>query len=492
MANLILTCKPFQLVHFTSSGKSEITRTVDITLLKWIKYDDKKKQFLTKYMPPPYTEETNKLLYDLIQNNSDIVDNNWPNYVVKIVGHADTYEQAVMRLNELKIKEFAYTESEVDPGKKAKLATSQIKLQLKSLPDLKNIMNLSTIGEPQPSTSKEKSTNLSNFKKQRNSTTFSDKAAVNSQNSIKRKKKKQNSGVHRKKIVDSDSSSNSDSVPNKRRREMLKNNSSTRNKIIVDSGSSDNGDSVFNNRNKKEAKKNFNTQENPIREFSDDEDVSPDLDFGLTDFNAYEERKSLGNPRRTTENVKEKICDKKNNSRESKYEKNFSSVMREIKSLRIDIKDVHDNTKLLIGMLENLAILNLADKKSFEAEYNLILPLQTFDDVEILNQKLANEDCNKHFKATLQLSLSKDVGVRKVLNAIIKKYLCRDIVLKLTATKPSPGKTIFKNMKMCSSLLEVATEKFQISDDEVLSHLGIIFGNAKDWDGHRNRRKNDN
>ncbi|XP_043464227.1 uncharacterized protein LOC122499782 [Leptopilina heterotoma] len=273
MSDLILTCKPFQLVHFTSSGKSRITRTVDITLLKWINFDNKKKQFLTKYMPPPYNEETNKLLYDLIQNNEDALDRNWPEYVVKIVGHADTYEQAVMGLNELKIKEFAYTETEVNPEKRAKLAASKIKQQLMSLPDLNSIMNVSTIGEPQPGISGVKSKNVSNSKQYRNSTTFSDKTAVyydsqNSDNSLskvssKRNKAKKNSNAQRNNIVSQTSDVN-----------RLKNN-------IVDSDSSENHDPVPKKRRRKMLKNNSKTQRNPTREYSD-EDVSTEDLHGKT------------------------------------------------------------------------------------------------------------------------------------------------------------------------------------------------------------------
>lgn len=84
----VLHMKPYQLVNFVQTGEKCI-RSVDITLLKWIRYDESKKSLVTKYMPEPYTEQRNKKLYGLIKQNQ-VPDDRWPEYNIQIVGHAGT------------------------------------------------------------------------------------------------------------------------------------------------------------------------------------------------------------------------------------------------------------------------------------------------------------------------------------------------------------------------------------------------------------------
>ena len=89
MPDIVLTTKPYQLVNFIRSGRKAVTRSVDITLLKWIRYDKIKKRFVTKYMPEPYTHERTTILYDLIQvEKKASAPKDWPEYKIKIVGHA--------------------------------------------------------------------------------------------------------------------------------------------------------------------------------------------------------------------------------------------------------------------------------------------------------------------------------------------------------------------------------------------------------------------
>ena len=69
MSDIVLTTKPYQLVNFIHSGRKGVTRSVDITLFKWIRYDKIKKRFVTKYMSEPYTDERTTILYDLIEKS---------------------------------------------------------------------------------------------------------------------------------------------------------------------------------------------------------------------------------------------------------------------------------------------------------------------------------------------------------------------------------------------------------------------------------------
>ena len=77
MANLVLTTKPFQLVTFIRPGRQPMTRCVDITLLKWIRYDNLKNKFVIKYIPEPYNDEANVILYDLIEKEAPAPED-WP------------------------------------------------------------------------------------------------------------------------------------------------------------------------------------------------------------------------------------------------------------------------------------------------------------------------------------------------------------------------------------------------------------------------------
>lgn len=108
-----------------------------------------------------------------------------------------------MRLNQLKIDKFAYTESDTEPKKKKKMTEDQIKNKIQLLPGLEDILNVSNITMPtsgdsksanssisaltsknpeKPSTSgirisastnsKKESANLMNLKKTRNSSIF--------------------------------------------------------------------------------------------------------------------------------------------------------------------------------------------------------------------------------------------------------------------------------------------------------------------------------
>ena len=55
MSDIVLTTKPYQLVNFIRSSRKADTRSVDITLFKWIRYDKIKKRFVKKYTSEPYT-----------------------------------------------------------------------------------------------------------------------------------------------------------------------------------------------------------------------------------------------------------------------------------------------------------------------------------------------------------------------------------------------------------------------------------------------------
>ncbi|XP_046416034.1 uncharacterized protein LOC124177565 isoform X2 [Neodiprion fabricii] len=90
--------------------------------------DHENGHMLAKFAPPPYGNKTaNKLLESLIKSQSPALPN-WPEYVVELVGHADTYEKSIERLGILQNDEFAYTTDSDNTGQeKASQITEKIK-----------------------------------------------------------------------------------------------------------------------------------------------------------------------------------------------------------------------------------------------------------------------------------------------------------------------------------------------------------------------------
>ena len=76
--------RPFQLVEFIQKGPRKL-RPVDCVPTKWIRYDSIKKKSVSKFMPPPYTDKTNAILYKLVECELDAPDH-WQEYTVKLVG----------------------------------------------------------------------------------------------------------------------------------------------------------------------------------------------------------------------------------------------------------------------------------------------------------------------------------------------------------------------------------------------------------------------
>lgn len=77
----------YQLIEFVSRGPMK-TKAIDIVPSDWVSYKNGK--LVTKFMPPPYTNETNSVLHSLVQS-ADKAPESWPIYTIKIKGHASEY-----------------------------------------------------------------------------------------------------------------------------------------------------------------------------------------------------------------------------------------------------------------------------------------------------------------------------------------------------------------------------------------------------------------
>lgn len=74
----------YQLVEFVSRKKQ---KCIDVVPSEWVSFDRTKSTLVAKFMPPPYNEENNDLLYGLIKKRASAPED-WPTYSVKIRGQA--------------------------------------------------------------------------------------------------------------------------------------------------------------------------------------------------------------------------------------------------------------------------------------------------------------------------------------------------------------------------------------------------------------------
>ncbi|XP_033208786.1 uncharacterized protein LOC117167742 isoform X2 [Belonocnema kinseyi] len=169
-------------------------------------------------------------------------------------------------------------------------------------------------------------------------------------------------------------------------------------------------------------------------------------------------------------------------------EKKYDLLIREIRGLRAEIREVEANQDSLMNMFEAVSCTNYVPKKSFAEEYSLTLPfnkLQEFADFE--NRLATDENCCKEFKGSLALSFDKKI-MRKTVNNILKKYFHKNVSSQFTAVKRVATKLVFKEYHMCKCIIDVLAEKYKCSEEEVISDISTVLSNVKDWDGGRKLR----
>lgn len=118
----------FQIVEFISRGPKNKRRQTDIVPLLWITYDKKRGHYLTKFMPPPYTEDKSNFFHHLVKTKSPPLEE-WSDYHVDFVGEGKTYEEAKQKLDKLKndCKTIYTTDSEFGSGQKAEYIKRQVR-----------------------------------------------------------------------------------------------------------------------------------------------------------------------------------------------------------------------------------------------------------------------------------------------------------------------------------------------------------------------------
>ncbi|XP_043463672.1 uncharacterized protein LOC122499402 isoform X2 [Leptopilina heterotoma] len=453
--------KPYQLVNFIEEDEQTITRSVDITLLKWIRCDQSRNKLVTKYMPGPYNDKTNKILYNLIKKNEAPRDN-WPEYDIKIVGHADTYEQAINRINYLKIQEFAYTtDPEINKNEKRKIIEHQIKSSYETLPDVPRftqevIIPSSKADEPKDNKGKKKqgrklqeevSDHQPKIKKVKTSaldtrteSEFSHLLFYHDDESSSDLSDGKSSNNREKTAIDNADLTFLDGLPSTSTAN-LRNSSSNRKKTAIDTA-----DRIF-------------------------------VDNSAST--------STGNLQKGNKNnIKNKNLLKDDNN--SKYQ----FILKDLVLIKNKVEKIADDITVIKAILQSNKAAMYSGQKSFEEDFKLQLPFTTFEDFSKFSETLStNEECCNRFKAFIDyLSINTDDGIRRSLTIIIKKFFSRELVGLFTAAKKMPNKHLFKDFEFCKKLLEVYVIKFSTAEESVLSHIGAVFSNSKDWDGQRKTR----
>ncbi|XP_036149748.1 uncharacterized protein LOC105833247 isoform X3 [Monomorium pharaonis] len=97
----------FNIVHFYKS-KYEDKKSMDCVPSTWISFEPEKQELVAKFMPPPYTKKNCNVLHELVKNNKIPLEK-WPQYPIKILESAETYSEALLKMEKLIKEDFNYT-----------------------------------------------------------------------------------------------------------------------------------------------------------------------------------------------------------------------------------------------------------------------------------------------------------------------------------------------------------------------------------------------
>ncbi|XP_051154441.1 uncharacterized protein LOC127289420 [Leptopilina boulardi] len=99
--------KVFKIVEFIEYSTSD-KRSVDVVYATHIRYDSVR-GLLAKFMDgPSYTKEDSQLIREIVKNKVSAPED-WPEFKVKIIVETETYEEALMKLQDLDKKNYCCT-----------------------------------------------------------------------------------------------------------------------------------------------------------------------------------------------------------------------------------------------------------------------------------------------------------------------------------------------------------------------------------------------
>lgn len=117
--NNIEVLQTFTLVKFIHKGRRKQVEDIDIVPTNWIEFDKKRGRLATKFLAGPYNEEDNLLIHSLVQGLQDPPES-WPIYSVEVKGRANTYEEALKKLNRLQKEDSVLTMDSEDSDSEVK------------------------------------------------------------------------------------------------------------------------------------------------------------------------------------------------------------------------------------------------------------------------------------------------------------------------------------------------------------------------------------
>lgn len=98
----------YYLVEFVHRGRRRRVEQIDIVPSSRLSYDIRSKRPITKFLQQPYADEDILMLHSLIKSCA-VPPEDWPTFPVHIKAKADSYEEAMDKLDNLKTDSHALT-----------------------------------------------------------------------------------------------------------------------------------------------------------------------------------------------------------------------------------------------------------------------------------------------------------------------------------------------------------------------------------------------
>ncbi|XP_033231773.1 uncharacterized protein LOC117182776 [Belonocnema kinseyi] len=184
---------------------------------------------------------------------------------------------------------------------------------------------------------------------------------------------------------------------------------------------------------------------------------------------------------------------------DSRYSSGFKQfVVRELIKIKAQLDNIQQGQQQLVSKIEVVEIepkeANAMDR--FMEEYSLNLPFKSVTEFEHFDLTLrANPIARNKFMNSLLDLFDRNHIATKTLVTIMKKYMSRDVALSYTAVKPVKDKLVLKGTTFCKCVINVLLKNHvdkvtgnKATEQTLLSALGSVLANAKDWEGYRARR----
>lgn len=528
--------KPYTLVEFIPSGKqnnqksNKKPRSVDIVPTDWLLYDTKQ-NVLCKFLPPPYTQERCQILTELVEKRSPAPED-YPLYPANIVSHADSYAQALVRLQELESKKTAFTTDSEETNKKTvnniikvlkrkNKDPSYLKYLFENAADPEPEIVVNDLEECQNSSNSEDGSWLDDYSNKDTDQSTSDYEFLTD---LPAKRKKSRSNNHKPKKLKVSASKKKCSQPRFATFRVFPKTNIKKMKLPKKSPTVQ----IIPAKEDKSFQKSISKSEEAStiqastpQTFSDN--ALPEISTA-TDTDAMDlDTTSVWNPPPTQSNISSNfsIIPRLETSNMKTFSMaDFSDALNKLLTLDEKINKVISNQQALDKKLDKMdkrqqAALQVftqsqlekdnlqqhADSlttEDFKIKYNIQLPLDTFEDFELFEEKLKTPEIYQAFKLLIKY-IEKGNSVTIALTNILKKFMTRNLAMKCNmCINRSKDKYLVGDTIFVKTIVEYITNYLNrdvkegaqplVTTKMVASSFGIVFTNSKDWDGHRSKR----